>query len=123
MPFKDLHKIIQEFDPIGLEEMDSGTKLMNRVDTKFILTIDQLVGILPQLKEEYRILLNELKKHNPELLDKQRFLAISKSDMLDDELQEEITKELPEGIPYIFFSALAQIGLVELKDEIWKLLN
>jgi GTP-binding protein len=75
------------------------------------------------IKEEYKILLNELKKHNPELLDKQRFLAISKSDMLDDELQEEITKELPEGIPYIFFSALAQIGLVELKDEIWKLLN
>jgi len=75
------------------------------------------------IKEEYKILLNELKKHNPELLDKQRFLAISKCDMLDDELQEEITKELPEGIPYIFFSALAQIGLVQLKDEIWKLLN
>ncbi len=56
MPFKDLHKIIQEFDPIGLEEMDSGTKLMNWVDTKFILTIDQLVQVLPRLKEEYRIL-------------------------------------------------------------------
>ena len=75
------------------------------------------------IKEEYRILLNELKKHNPELLDKQRFLAISKCDMLDDELQEETIKELPEGVPYAFFSSIAQIGLMELKDEIWKLLN
>ncbi|NRA13863.1 MAG: polyphosphate polymerase domain-containing protein [Crocinitomicaceae bacterium] len=51
-----LHKIIQEFNPIGLEEMDSGTKLMNRVDTKFVLNVNQLVDILPRLKEEYRIL-------------------------------------------------------------------
>lgn len=75
------------------------------------------------IKKEYQILLNELKKHNPELLDKARLLAISKSDMLDDELKEEIKKELPEGITTLFFSSLAQMGIMELKDAIWKLLN
>jgi GTP-binding protein len=75
------------------------------------------------IANEYQILLNELKKHNPELLDKQRLLAISKDDMLDDELREEIKKELPEGIPYLFFSSVAQKGLVELKDQLWKMLN
>jgi GTP-binding protein len=75
------------------------------------------------LAKEYEILLNELKKHNPELLDKQRLLAISKSDMLDDELKEELAKEIPEGIDYVFISSVAQSGLVELKDKLWKLLN
>ena len=71
----------------------------------------------------YEVLLNELKKHNPELLDKQRLLAISKTDMLDEELQEEIKNELPTGIPFVFISSLAQIGLQELKDKLWKMLN
>ena len=75
------------------------------------------------IHKEYEILLNELKKHNPELLDKQRLLAISKTDMLDEELQEEIKNELPTGIPFIFISSLAQIGLQELKDKLWKMLN
>ena len=75
------------------------------------------------IQKEYEILLNELKKHNPELLDKQRLLAISKTDMLDEELQEEIKNELPTGIPFIFISSLAQIGLQELKDKLWKMLN
>ena len=75
------------------------------------------------IHKEYEILLNELKKHNPELLDKQRLLAISKSDMLDDELQEEIKKEMPSGVPFLFFSSVAQIGLQELKDKLWKMLN
>ena len=75
------------------------------------------------IHKEYEVLLNELKKHNPELLDKQRLLAISKTDMLDEELQEEIKNELPTGIPFIFISSLAQIGLKELKDKLWKMLN
>lgn len=75
------------------------------------------------IKKEYEILLNELKKHNPELLDKDRLLAISKSDMLDDELKEEIQQELPEGIETIFISSVAQQGLQELKDKLWKILN
>jgi len=67
--------------------------------------------------------LNELKQHNPELLDKDRLLAISKSDMLDDELKDEIKKELPEGIQTLFISSIAQQGLMELKDTLWKMLN
>ncbi len=72
---------------------------------------------------EYQILLNELKKHNPELLDKDRLLAISKSDMLDDELKMEIEKELPKEVPHLFISSIAQTGLIELKDALWKMLN
>ena len=75
------------------------------------------------ITKEYEILLNELKKHNPELLDKDKFLAISKADMLDEELKEEITKELPKNIPHLFISSIAQTGLTELKDQLWTLLN
>jgi GTP-binding protein len=75
------------------------------------------------IAKEYHILLGELEKYNPELLDKDKILAISKSDMLDDELKEEITKELPTDIESIFISSVAQQGLVELKDLIWKKLN
>ena len=75
------------------------------------------------INKEYEILLNELKKHNPELLDKQRFLVISKADMLDEVLQEEISKELPNGIPHMFISSIEQTGLQVLKDRLWKMLN
>jgi GTP-binding protein len=74
------------------------------------------------INAEYATLLNELEKYNPELLDKNRILAITKSDMLDDELIEEIKKDLPD-IPNIFISSVAQIGLQELKDLIWKQLS
>ncbi|MEX0988000.1 MAG: GTPase ObgE [Bacteroidales bacterium] len=72
--------------------------------------------------KEYEVLVNELKAYNPELLDKQRLLAISKSDMLDEELIREIKPDLPD-IPYVFISSITNQGLVELNDRIWKLLN
>ena len=72
--------------------------------------------------KEYDVLLNELQLYNPELLDKPRLLAVSKCDMLDDELKAEIAKNLPP-IETVFISSVAQIGLVELKDKLWKLLN
>ena len=75
------------------------------------------------INNEYAILLNELKKHNPELLDKDRLLAISKSDMLDEELKHEIASDLPEGIETLFISSVAESGLQELKDKLWKMLN
>lgn len=75
------------------------------------------------INKEYQILLNELKKHNPELLDKDRLLAISKTDMLDDELKAEVKAELPEGVETLFISSVAEIGLQELKDKLWKMLN
>ena len=75
------------------------------------------------ISKEYEILLGELKKYNPELLDKERILAISKSDMLDDELKAEIEKELPKDLPSLFISSVAHKGLTELKDLIWQKLN
>ena len=71
------------------------------------------------IAEEYRILLRELEQFNPQLVDKQRVLAISKSDLLDDELREEIAKTLPEGVPHVFISAVTGYGITELKDMLW----
>jgi len=73
--------------------------------------------------KDYEILLNELKEFNPELADKSRVLAISKSDMLDDELRDELAKELPEGVPAVFISAVTGQGLTELKDLLWREIN
>ncbi len=72
--------------------------------------------------KEYKILLNELEKYNPELLDKQRFLSISKADMLDEELMKEISKELKD-IPHLFFSSVTGYNIQKLKDKIWEILN
>jgi len=74
------------------------------------------------IKKEYDILLNELQKYNPELLDKERVLALTKSDMLDEELIEQMKEELPD-MPYVFISSVAQKGLTELKDMLWKAIN
>ena len=71
------------------------------------------------IHKEYKTLLNELNQFNPELIDKDRILAISKADMLDDELKAEILKDLPE-IPHLFISSVAQQGLMELKDLLWE---
>jgi GTP-binding protein len=72
------------------------------------------------IKQEFEILLNELRKYNPELLDKKRLLAITKSDLLDDELKQAIKKEVPKGIASVFISSLTNSGIAELKDLIWK---
>jgi GTP-binding protein len=77
----------------------------------------------PDHKKEFEILVNELEKYNPELLHKQFILAISKSDLLDDELKTAIEKELPPGIPHILISSAAHQGLTELKDLLWKAMN
>jgi GTP-binding protein len=74
-------------------------------------------------KKEFDILVNELREYNPELLHKQFVIAISKSDMLDDELKAAIEKDLPENIPHVFISSVTQQGLPELKDLLWKVLN
>ncbi|MEI9935318.1 MAG: GTPase [Ferruginibacter sp.] len=74
-------------------------------------------------KKEYKILLNELKQYNPEMLQKDFVIAISKSDMLDDELKTAIVKELPKKIPHIFISSITGSHLSELKDLLWNTLN
>jgi GTPase len=75
------------------------------------------------IRHEYEILLNELRKHNPDLLAKERILAISKSDMADDELQAAMRKELPKDLPHVFISSFTQSGIHELKDVIWEKIN
>ena len=75
------------------------------------------------IKKEYEVLLSELKKYNPELLDKDRILAISKSDLLDEELIEEMKEELPDDLPFVFISSITQQGIDKLKDQLWQILN
>jgi len=77
------------------------------------------------IKKQYDILLDELKRYNPELMDKDRLIAISKSDLLDEELKAEMASELDKELklPYIFISSVAQLGLTELKDKLWQMLN
>ncbi len=77
------------------------------------------------IARQYEILLDELRRYNPEMLDKERFIMISKSDMLDDELKTELKAELDKSLPikYMFISSVAQEGLTELKDVLWSMLN
>lgn len=75
------------------------------------------------IKADYEILLKEVREFNPELADKSRVLAITKSDLLDDELRDALTAELPEGIPAVFISAVTGQGLTELKDMLWREIN
>jgi len=75
------------------------------------------------IQEEYKVLVNELKKYNPELLDKPRILAISKADLIDEELKEMLQEEIPTELPIIYISSVANQGLIELKDLLWKTIN
>ena len=77
------------------------------------------------IEKQYQILLDELKRYNPEMLDKERLIAISKCDLLDDELKAEMKAELDQKLPidYMFISSVAQQGITELKDKLWKMLN
>jgi len=121
------HKTFIMADIPGIIE---GAHTGKGLGTRFLRHIERnsaLLFLIPadavDIKKEYAILLNELTEHNPDLQKKQRILAISKSDMLDDELKEEMKAELPEDIDAIFISSVAQKGLVELKDMIWKILS
>lgn len=78
------------------------------------------------ISQEYAILLDELRRYNPELLDKNRLVAISKCDMLDEELIEEMREDMKDDfkdVPYLFISSVSGLGIQKLKDELWKLLN
>ena len=75
------------------------------------------------VKKEYDILLNELKKYNPELMDKERLLAITKCDLVDEDTLKEIKRHLPKKVPHVFISSVIGKGINELKDLIWLTLN
>jgi GTP-binding protein len=80
-------------------------------------------GDTDDIKREYEILLNELRQFNPDMLDKHRVLAITKCDLLDEELVEMLRETLPDDLPCVFISAVANQGLDELKDVLWRELN
>lgn len=99
-----------------------GIRFLRHIERNSVLLF-MIPADAKDIKKEYEILLNELKKYNPELLDKKRLLAISKSDMLDEELLSEMKREVPTDIPSVFISAATQQGITELKDMIWRNLH
>ncbi|MCB0396783.1 MAG: GTPase ObgE [Flavobacteriales bacterium] len=98
-----------------------GLRFLRHIERNSILLF-MIPADADDIRKEYDILLHELQMHNPELLHKQRILAVSKSDMLDDELMEEMKKDMPD-VPYRFISSHTGYGLDELKDDLWKLLT
>ena len=99
-----------------------GLRFLRHIERNAILLF-MIPADAKNIKEEYKILLNELRQFNPELLDKKRVLAVSKSDMLDEELISELKKELPSDIPHIFISSVTGKGIEQLKDLLWKQLT
>jgi len=125
VPYRDFRSFIMADIPGIIEGAHEGRGL----GLRFLRHIERnslLLFLVPadsnDIHEEYRILLNELKQYNPELLDKKRVLAISKADMLDEELMQDLSKDLP-NIPHVFISSHNQTGLVQLKDMLWRELN
>ncbi len=98
-----------------------GVRFLRHIERNSILLF-MIPADSDNIKKEYDILLNELKMHSPELLDKTRLLAITKSDLLDEELMAETKKELPD-INSVFISSITKYGIAKLKDKIWQVLN
>ena len=99
-----------------------GLRFLRHIERNSLLLF-MVPGDTDDIRKEYEILLNEMKTFNPELLDKQRVLAITKTDLLDDELQQMLSEDLPDDLPHVFISAVANKGLTELKDILWLALN
>lgn len=99
-----------------------GLRFLRHIERNAVLLF-MIPADSPDIRNEYKILCHELEAFNPDLVDKPRVLAISKSDMLDEELMEEMRHELPEGVPSVFISSVAGQGLVELKDILWRTIN
>jgi GTP-binding protein len=126
VPYRDYRSFVMADIPGIIEGAAEGRGL----GVRFLRHIERnsiLLFMIPadakDLRKEYNILINELQQFNPELLDKQRILAISKSDLLDEELMEEMKQELPAELPSIFISAVTSYNLEKLKDLIWKTLH
>lgn len=126
VPYRD-HRSFVMADIPGIIEGASEGKGLGLRFLKHIERNSILLFMVPadaeSIEKEYQVLLNELTKYNPELLDKDRLLAVTKCDMLDEELIEEMKADLPQGVDCIFISSVAQLGLQELKDKIWHMIN
>jgi GTP-binding protein len=125
VPYHDYKSFVMADIPGIIEGASEGKGLGHR----FLRHIERnatLLFLVPadsdDIKKEYEILLHELEVYNKELLYKERILAITKCDLIDDELQQMLEKELPD-IPYIFISSVSQMGLTGLKDQLWETIN
>lgn len=99
-----------------------GLRFLRHIERNSLLLF-MVPGDTDDIKHEYEVLLNELAGFNPEMLDKHRVLAVTKCDLLDDELIEMLRETLPDGVPVVFISSVAGMGLDELKDVLWRELN
>ncbi len=99
-----------------------GTRFLRHIERNSVLLF-MIPADSKSIKKDYKILLKELKLYNPELLDKSRILAITKSDLLDAELLREMKKEVPRGVSSVFISSITESGIAKLKDMLWKELN
>src|SRR5690606_40123079 len=100
-----------------------GFRFLRHIERNSVLLFMIPADTSRSIKEEYEILLSELEAYNPELMHKPRLLAITKADMLDEELEAEMKSDISKDVPYIFISSVAQKGLLELKDMLWKAIN
>ena len=126
VPYRDGRSFVIADIPGIIEKAHEGKGLGHR----FLRHIERnatLLFMIPcdtgNIKKEYEILLNELRLYNEELLDKPRVLAITKSDLTDGELRQMLKADIPKEVPYLFISAVAQQGLMELKDLLWETIN
>ena len=99
-----------------------GLRFLRHIERNSLLLF-MVPGDTDDIRKEYEILLNELATFNPEMLDKQRMLAITKCDMLDEELMQMLEPTLPEDIPHVFISSVSGMGIQQLKDLLWAELN
>ncbi len=99
-----------------------GTRFLRHIERNSVLLF-MIPADSDDIRRDYEILLGELAQYNPELLDKQRLLAVTKCDMLDDELLEELRAHLPDGLPTVFISSVSGLHIAELKDRLWEVLN
>ncbi|MBW3468780.1 GTPase ObgE [Arthrospiribacter ruber] len=123
IPYRDDRSFVMADIPGIIEGASEGKGL----GLRFLRHIERnsiLLFLIPadadSISDQYKILLKELKKYNPELLDKKRLLAISKADMLDDELMEQMKSDIPKELPTIFISSVSQYNLDKLKDMLWQ---
>lgn len=100
-----------------------GHRFLRHIERNSVLLFMIPADTNREIEDEYQILLNELSAFNPELMDKPRILAITKSDMLDEELKEEMAEKLPTGIPSIFISSVSGLNILQLKDLLWKAIS
>jgi len=100
-----------------------GFRFLRHIERNSVLLFMVPADTTRTIKQEYEILLHELNEYNPELAHKPRVLAVTKSDLLDDELMQEMKRELPKGVPSVFISSVAQKGINELKDLLWTEIN